>query len=60
MEPEVDLDGLSTGLQAKGQGSKKKEKKRSAEKKEQAKQSEARKTKIAFVEAKKPKPITYN
>ncbi len=60
MEPEVDLDSLSTGLRPKGQGSKKKEKKRSAEKKEQAKQSEARKTKIVFAEAEKPKPITYN
>jgi hypothetical protein len=60
MEPEVDLDSLSTGLWPKGQGPKKKEKKRSAEKKEQAKQSEARKTKIAFAEAEKPKPITYN
>jgi hypothetical protein len=60
MEPEVDLDGLSAGLWPKGWGSKKKEKKRSTEKKEQAKQSEARKTKIAFAEAEKPKPITYN
>ncbi len=62
LAPEVDLDSFSTGLRPKGQESKKKEKKRSAKKKtdKQAKQLEARKTKIAFAEAEKTKPITYN
>jgi hypothetical protein len=62
LAPEVDLDSFSTGLWPKGQESKKKEKKTSAKKKtdEQAKQLEARKTKIAFTEAEKTKPVTYN
>jgi hypothetical protein len=61
-EPEVDLEGFSTGLQLKGQGSRKKDKKRRAEKKtgEQVKQTEARKPKIAFAEAEKLKTIVYN
>jgi hypothetical protein len=43
-KPEVDLEGFSTGLRLKGQGSRKKDKKRRAEKKtgEQVKQTEAR------------------
>jgi hypothetical protein len=42
-EPEVDLEGFSRGLRLKGQGSRKKDKKRRAEKKtgEQVKQTEA-------------------
>jgi hypothetical protein len=61
-EPEVDLEGFSTGVRPKGQGSRKRDKKRNAEKKtgEQVKQSEARKPKIAFTEAEKPKTISYN
>ncbi len=50
MAIEVDLDSFSTGLRP--EGKKKTDK--------QAKQSEARKTKIAFAEAEKTKPVTYN
>jgi hypothetical protein len=61
-EPEVDLEGFLTGLRLKGQGSRKKDKKRRAEIKmgEQVKETEARKPKIAFAEAEKPKTIVYN
>jgi hypothetical protein len=61
-EPEVDLEGFTTGLRPKGRGFRKKEKKRREEKKteEQVKQVETRKPKIAFVEAEKPKEIVYN
>jgi hypothetical protein len=54
-EPEVDLKGFTTGLRPKGQGSRKKEKKRREERKteEQVKQTEARKHKIAFTKAEK-------